>query len=413
MSERVIIIGAGIVGLCTAYSLVNSGWDVTVIDRGSPLSSRCSNGNAGMIVPSHFVPLAAPGMIAYGMKQLLNPESPFAITPRMDARLLEWGIKFASSCTHQHVNACVELLRDMNLRSRELYIELNEVLGNTFDLTLRGLLMLCKTHAALEHEYAFADRANALGIPADKLTATQVQSLDPSLTVDIAGGVYFPKDAHLSPDRLLVSLEGYLRGRGVKFHWDQTVESVNGQCDVQTHFTTLSADKVVIASGTWSPLLTKDLGVRLPMQGGKGYSFIVDNPVEMPEICSILVESRVAVTPMGGRLRIGGTMEIAGEDLSVNSRRVDGIRKSVAQYFPKFSGHLEHTAPVWSGLRPCSPDGLPYIGAIPSAPNVVVATGHSMMGLSLGPVTGDLVARIVNGQKPEFDTHQLRVNRWG
>lgn len=415
MNSDIIIIGAGIVGLSSAYYLTRAGLSVTVIDEGEPTSARCSSGNAGMIVPSHFVPLAAPGMVEYGLRMLPDKQSPFGVKIRADHRLIDWGLKFMRSCTPAHVDSCVHILRDLNLRSRELYVALDEDLDEGFDLTLRGLTMFCKTNEALHHEYAFADRAVALGVPATKLDKRQAQELDPSLELDVAGGVYFPKDAHLSPDKLLKSLHTYLTNNGVTFYWSTRAEaikpSVNG-VDVQAGSERLSSGKVIIAGGTWSPHLTESLGVRMPMQGGKGYSFILDNPIQLPEICSILVEARVAVTPMGGRLRIGGTMEIAGDDLSVNQNRVSGIRKSVQEYFPAYRDKLDNLLPVWSGLRPCSPDGLPYIGEL-SSDKVVVATGHSMMGLSLGPVTGELVKDIALGTQPRFDISQLKPDRWG
>ena len=415
VNSDVIVVGAGIVGLSSAYFLVRAGLSVTVIDDGQPASERCSSGNAGMIVPSHFVPLAAPGMVEYGLRMLPDKQSPFGVKVRADHRLVDWGIKFMRSCTTEHVDSCVHLLRDLNLRSRELYVSLDDDIDGGFDLTLRGLTMLCKTEAALHHEYAFADRAVALGVPATKLDKAQVQALDPALDVDVAGGVYFPKDAHLSPDKLLHTLHSYLLAKGVTFHWSTRVEAIKTSTSgvsVHTESLQLSAGKVVIAGGTWSPHLTESLGVRMPMQGGKGYSFVIDNPVQLPEICSILVEARVAVTPMGGRLRIGGTMEIAGDDLTVNQNRVNGIRKSVQQFFPAYRDKLDALVPVWSGLRPCSPDGLPYIGELDTK-NVVVATGHSMMGLSLGPVTGELVMNIVTGTPTRFDIHQLKPDRWG
>ena len=407
VNSDVIVVGAGIVGLSSAYFLVRAGLSVTVIDDGQPASERCSSGNAGMIVPSHFVPLAAPGMVEYGLRMLPDKQSPFGVKVRADHRLVDWGIKFMRSCTTEHVDRCVHLLRDLNLRSRELYVSLDDDIDGGFDLTLRGLTMLCKTEAALHHEYAFADRAVALGVPATKLDKAQVQALDPALDVDVAGGVYFPKDANLSPDKLLHKLHSYLLAKGVTFHWSTRVEAIKTSTSgVSVHMESsqLSAGKVVIAGGTWSPHLTESLGVRMPMQGGKGYSFVIDNPVQLPEICSILVEARVAVTPMGGRLRIGGTMEIAGDDLTVNQNRVNGIRKSVQQFFPAYRDKLDALVPVWSGLRPCSPDGLPYIGELDTK-NVVVATGHSMMGLSLGPVTGELVMNIVTGTPTRFDIH--------
>ena len=415
VNSDVIVVGAGIVGLSSAYFLVRAGLSVTVIDGGQPASERCSSGNAGMIVPSHFVPLAAPGLVEYGLRMLPDKQSPFGVKVRADHRLVDWGIKFMRSCTTEHVDRCVHLLRDLNLRSRELYVALDDDIDGGFDLTLRGLTMLCKTEATLYHEYAFADRAVALGVPATKLDKAQVQALDPALDVDVAGGVYFPKDAYLSPDKLLNKLHSYLLSNGVTFHWSTRVEAIKtSTTGVSVHMESsqLSAGKVVIAGGTWSPHLTESLGVRMPMQGGKGYSFVIDNPVQLPEICSILVEARVAVTPMGGRLRIGGTMEIAGDDLTVNQNRVNGIRKSVHQFFPAYRDKLDALVPVWSGLRPCSPDGLPYIGELDTK-NVVVATGHSMMGLSLGPVTGELVMNIVTETPTRFDIHQLKPDRWG
>jgi D-amino-acid dehydrogenase len=415
VNSDVIVIGAGIVGLSSAYYLIRAGLTVTVIDEGQPASARCSSGNAGMIVPSHFVPLAAPGMVEYGLRMLSDKQSPFGVKIRADHRLVDWGLKFMRSCTPAHVDSCVHILRDLNLRSRELYIALDDDLEGGFDLTLRGLTMFCKTNESLHHEYAFADKAVALGVPATKLDKAQVQALDPSLELDVAGGVYFPKDAHLSPDKLLHRLQTYLVSKGVTFHWNARADSLkpaSSSVDVSVGTSRMSAGKVVIAGGTWSPHLTETLGVRMPMQGGKGYSFILDNPIQLPERCSILVEARVAVTPMGGRLLIGGTMEIAGDDLSVNQNRVSGIRKSVQEYFPAYRDKLDNLTPVWSGLRPCSPDGLPYIGELKSD-NVVVATGHSMMGLSLGPVTGEVVTDIVTGSKPKFDIQQLRPERWG
>lgn len=411
----VVIIGAGIVGLSSAYFLTRAGMRVAIVDDGQPTSARCSSGNAGMIVPSHFVPLAAPGMVEYGLRMLPDKQSPFGVKIRADHRLVDWGLKFMRSCTAAHVDSCVGILRDLNLRSRDLYVELDEALDGGFDLTLRGLTMFCNTEIALHHEYAFADRAVSLGVPATKLDKQQVQDLDPTLTLDVKGGVYFPKDAHLSPDKLLHRLNEYLLANGAEFLWMSHVDSIvpsAGGVDLKIGSTVLSAGHVVVAGGTWSPKLTESLGVRMPMQGGKGYSFILDNPVQLPEICSILVEARVAVTPMGGRLRIGGTMEIAGDDLSVNQNRVNGIRKSVQEFFPAFRGGLDNLTPIWSGLRPCSPDGLPYIGQL-GTEKVVVATGHSMMGLSLGPVTGELVADIVTGQQTRFDIEQLKPDRWG
>jgi D-amino-acid dehydrogenase len=174
----------------------------------------------------------------------------------------------------------------------------------------------------------------------------------------------------------------------------------------------ITADEFVLAGGAWSPPLVADLGLRLPMQAGKGYSVTVPQPIEQPRICSIFTEARVAATPMGGALRFGGTMEIAGMDERINPRRIAGILRAVPQYFPRFrTEHFEGLQP-WCGLRPCSPDGMPYLGRTRAAANLVVATGHAMMGLSLAPATGEIVGQIIDHEPRRFDLRLLNVDRF-
>jgi D-amino-acid dehydrogenase len=181
---------------------------------------------------------------------------------------------------------------------------------------------------------------------------------------------------------------------------------------VRTGAGEVEADEIIIAGGSWSPLMAKELGLRLPMQAGKGYSLTVRNPRQLPEICSIFTEARVAVTPMDGALRVGGTMEIAGLNERINARRVHGIIKAVPQYYPEFRTGDFDGIPPWSGLRPCSPDGMPYMGRTAKWKNVTLATGHAMMGLSLGPVTGRLIAQVIDGERTEIDLALLSPDRY-
>jgi D-amino-acid dehydrogenase len=181
---------------------------------------------------------------------------------------------------------------------------------------------------------------------------------------------------------------------------------------LQTTRGEIAADEFILAGGAWSPELFADLGLRIPMQAGKGYSVTVPSPVQRPRLCSIFTEARVAVTPMGDALRFGGTMEIAGMNERINPRRVAGILRAVPNYFPRFRAeHFDGLKP-WCGLRPCSPDGLPYLGRTRAAANLIVATGHAMMGLSLSPVTGQLVGQLVDGEAPRFDLGLLDVDRY-
>jgi len=416
MSRKVVIVGGGVIGLCTAYYALHKGHRVTLLERGRSEHDSCSLGNAGMIVPSHFIPLAAPGMVAMGLRMMWNPESPFYIKPRLSPELWSWAWKFMRAATPQHVAQSAPLLRDLSLASRQCFVELSELPGNDFGLVQKGLLMLCKTSHTLEEEGRTAQQARDLGIPADVLTPEETAKLDPGARLDIAGSVYFPKDCHLSPHRFLTSLTRLVEENGGHLNWQTEVtgwKTTDGRIEsLQTNRGEFRADDYVIAGGSWSPAIAQALDLNLPMQAGKGYSLTLLHPRQLPTICSILTEARVAVTPMGTSLRVGGTMEIAGLDESINPVRVQGIIKSLPKYYPEFKTEDFQSTPVWRGLRPCSPDGLPYMGRSRRYTNLCLATGHAMMGLSLGPITGRLMAQVLSNEPPEFDLTLLNPDRF-
>ncbi len=415
MSKSILIIGGGVIGLCTAYYARQKGHHVTIVERGAPDHDCCSLGNAGLIVPSHFVPLAAPGMVSLGLRMMFNPESPFYVRPRLDADLLRWGWKFCRAANANHVKRAAPLLRDLLCASRRCFEELAQQWGNDFGLVQKGSLMLCKSERALEEEAKTAEMARALGIPAEVLTAQQTAEREPNVRMDVAGSVYFPLDCHLIPQQLLAQLTRALEESGATFCWSTEVTGwrVNGQRieAAQTNRGELSADAYVLAAGSWSPHIVRGLGIRLPMQAGKGYSLTLPNPNQKPHLPCLLTEARVAVTPMGNALHFGGTMEIAGMDTSINPARVRGILKSVPQYFPDFSLDDFRDVPAWCGLRPCSPDGLPYIGRFRHYTNLYAATGHAMMGVSLGPITGKLIAEILSDEQPSIRLERLSPER--
>jgi D-amino-acid dehydrogenase len=414
--KSICIVGGGVIGLCTAWYAMQKGHRVTVLERGAPDHDACSLGNAGMIVPSHIVPLAAPGMVSLGLRMLRNPRSPFYIRPRLDRDLLSWGLKFVRAANAGHVARSAPLLRDLNLASRRCYEELATEFGNRFGLVQKGLLMLCKTESMLHEEAETAAMARKLGVPAEVLTPEQAAQLDPNVTMDIAGAVYFPQDCHLSPQKFVAGLTCDLQARGADIRWATEVTGWrigNGRIEAtQTNRGDVSADEYVVAGGSWSPLIARSLKLNIPIQAGKGYSITLPQPRQLPEICSILTEARVAVTPMGQTLRFAGTMEITGLDETVNQARVQGIVESVSRYYPAFQPADFRDLPVWSGLRPCSPDGLPYIGRCRSYANLSAATGHAMMGLSLGPITGKLMAAILSDETPEIDIAAISPNRY-
>lgn len=417
MSKQILIIGGGVIGLSVAYYSARKGHRVTLLDRDPEQRDGCSFGNAGMITPSHFVPLAAPGMVSLGLKWMWNPESPFWVKPRLDWDLWQWAHKFWRASTPQHVRRSAPLLRDLHLASRSCFQELADLPANDFGLVTKGLVMLCKTAHTFEEESKTAAYANQLGIPAEVLDARQTAALDPNIRMDIAGGIYFPKDCHLTPARFMAALKQQLDKLGVAFSWQTEVTGwrvAHGRVEAaQTNRGEFSADEIVLCGGSWSPTVARDLKLKLPMQAGKGYSLTLPNPPQLPAICAILTEARVAVTPMGSSLRFGGTMEISGLNEEINPVRVQGIIKSALKYYPDFTHQDFAGVQPWRGLRPCSPDGLPYVGRTKKYTNLSIATGHAMMGLSLGPITGKLISELLSEERPSIDLEQLAPDRFG
>lgn len=410
---KVLIIGGGIIGLSSAYYLNKSGHQVTVVDK-SNQEDGCSHGNAGMIVPSHFIPLAAPGMISKGIRWMFNSESPFYVKPQLNIELMKWGWQFYKHANQDQVNKSIHPLKKLHLLSRKLYSEWAKELPFEFDFHERGLLMLYQTEGTEKEEVETAHLANQIGIEAKVLSPSEVQQLEPDVRVSVRGGVYFPGDAHITPQVLAQRLKKHLQEKGVVFVNQQIEKFDVAHGEIKSAITSESDftfDEVVLAAGIWSKDLAKALDLSLPMQAGKGYSFTLPDVEKNIRIPSIFLEARVAVTPMGSSLRFGGTMELGGINSDINMNRVKGIVSSIPTYYPDMKVALPKKEDVWFGLRPCPPDGLPYIGRVKNFQNIVIATGHSMMGLSLGPATGQLVSEIVDGKKTSVDTDAFKPNR--
>jgi D-amino-acid dehydrogenase len=409
------IIGSGIIGLSSAYYLQKSGHRVTLIDQGD-LKEGCSFGNAGMIVPSHLIPLAAPGMISKGIRWMFNASSPFYVRPQLNMDLIKWGLHFYKSATKAHVEKSGDALKEISLLSKSMYQQLARELPFDFGFHERGLLMLYKTRETEKEERETAEFANHHHIDARILTSQEVQQLEPDVKVDVRGGVYFPGDAHFTPQNLVNGLVSYLKEHQVVFQLNTEVLSFEFEKDkiktVQTNQGDFTFDQVILAAGSWSGMVAKKLNLNLPMQAGKGYSFTLPKVDKNTRVPSIFLEARVAVTPMGTSLRFGGTMEITGVDHSINMKRVKGIVDSIPHYYPEMKVDLPSVEKVWHGLRPCSPDGLPYVGRTKKYKNLILATGHSMLGISLGPGTGKLVSEIVNEEQLTMDLSMFDPERF-
>jgi D-amino-acid dehydrogenase len=413
--KHVGIIGGGVIGLSTAYYLKKSGHRVTIIDQGS-FDQGCSFGNAGMIVPSHFIPLASPGMIAKGIRWMFDSTSPFYIKPRWNRELISWGYQFYRHANKKHLGRAIPALKNLSLLSKSLYQVWSKELPFSFGYSERGLLMMYQTAETAHEEQETVAMANQIGVDASILSVDEVQKLEPDVRVHCRGAVYFPGDAHLSPQTLMSGLIQFLKDQDVQFHSHTLLtDFVTREEAVQAVITNqgrFEFDEVVIATGSWSGRVASKLELSLPMQAGKGYSFTLHSQQKNVCIPSILLEARVAVTPMGTQLRFGGTMEISGNDTSIQMNRVKGIVNAIPKYYPEFQLTMPSPQQVWHGLRPCSPDGLPYIGRSSHWRNVVFATGHAMMGLSLAPATGSLVNEIIAGKKPSIDIGAFYPERY-
>jgi D-amino-acid dehydrogenase len=415
MSNKIVIVGGGIIGLSSAYYLLNEGWDITILDKGA-LDDNCSFGNAGMIVPSHFVPLAAPGMVQQGIRWMFDSKSPFYVRPSLNWDLISWGLKFLKSANKKHVEQSAVPLRDLSLLSKQLYQDITKQDGFDFNLTNNGILMLYKTEKTGEEELHLAGKARSLGLDVVDLTQAEAQALQPNVKLNVAGAVHYRCDAHLTPNALMVQLTKYLENAGVKIERNNEVVKFgiegNKITKVYTQTSEWAADQVVIAGGAWSPEVAKLAGLNLPLMPGKGYSFMFNEPQKRMHIAALLMEAKVSVTPMGDQIRFGGTMEIGPINHKINKSRVQGIVESIPRYFPDLKPALPAESSTWHGFRPCSPDGMPYIGRANKFSNVAIASGHGMMGLSLGPATGKLISEIINEKTPSMPVEAFAPQRY-
>ncbi|MFT3827999.1 MAG: FAD-binding oxidoreductase [Chitinophagaceae bacterium] len=414
--KNVVVIGGGIMGLSAAYYLHRSGHRVTVLEKGDFLDN-CSYGNAGYVCPSHFIPLAAPGMVSKGLKWMFNSRSPFYVQPSLNGALINWGMKFMKSATQKNVEESAIPLRDIAIISQKEYESWTSLPG--FDLAYehKGLLEVFQTAPSAEHAKHTVEKGKELGLDVDLLNYEQMQQLEPQAAIKAIGAIFFRCDAHLYPNKLMHSLLTYLQQQGVQLLKGQEVidfEKANGKVNkVITADNAYDTDEVVIATGSWSREIAKLVDTNISLMPGRGYSVTLENSPYKVNHPIILVEGRVAITPMdGNKIRFGGTMEVVPITTPPRYHRVEGILKAVKDFIPSFDIPVPSQDKIWYGYRPCSADGLPYIGRISKYKNVVVSTGHSMLGLSLGAGTGKLVSELVNEQPTSMDLKPFAVERF-
>jgi D-amino-acid dehydrogenase len=413
LTRHALVVGGGVVGVSCAFYLAERGARVTLVERGE-ICSGASYGNAGWVSPSLAVPLPAPGVVRTALRWLLDPESPFYVKPRPSLELVRWLLAFARASGDARMRATARACHELSLASLACYEALAKIPGLEFGFSPRGLVVACATRDGLAHARSELALCRELGGDGEMLDGAQLRARVPALAADLAGGVYFPIDAHVEPARFVLGLARECARRGVEVRTGTEVLAFEREgARIARALTTrgpLAADDFVLAGGAWSPGLVAPLGIRLPVQAAKGYSLTWRRPAVFGDLPVMLAEAKVGVTPMGEALRSAGTLELAGLDLSVNLRRVRAIERAARRFLPGL-GALEHVE-TWRGLRPCTPDDRPVIGRPRAVANLVLATGHGMSGIAQGPITGRLVAQLLAGGRPDVDLSAFSPDRF-
>jgi D-amino-acid dehydrogenase len=413
-SRHVVVIGGGVIGAACAYYLSRSGWQVTIIDKGG-FGSGSSHGNCGFVCPSHILPMAEPGMVIQGLAALFRKNSPLAIKFRMDPALWSWLIHFAIRCNHRDMMAAARGIQPLLESSLSLYQELVDTEALDCEWERKGLLFVYRGKDEL-NAYSTTDRllTESFHCPAERFDGDAVVELEPALKPGLAGGYLYHDDAHLRPDRLMQALRSVLEASGVVVRENCAFRGFRGQAGravaVDTNQEGITADAFVVATGAWTPLLADQLGCKVPIQPGKGYSVTMPRPSICPVHPIIFPETRVAVTPFQSGYRLGSTMEFSGYDTTLNRDRLQLLRDGAGPYLRE--PECEPTLEEWYGWRPMTWDSLPIIDRSPLLENVIIAAGHNMLGLSMAPATGKLVSEMLRGIEPFLDLKPYRVSRF-
>jgi D-amino-acid dehydrogenase len=409
----VLIVGGGAVGLACAHYLVQAGREVCVIERDT-IGSGASHGNCGLVVASYLLPLCVPGVVRKELPGLLRPGSPLYVKPTLDPGLLAWLLRFAGRCRGRFVPDAVRARERLLTSSDRLFQELCRDHALEAEYERRGLLVVCRTEQTMQGYEAKNEALRPFGHAAEPLVGGALRALEPALREDVFGGWYHSTDSHLRPDRLLQSWKQLLAGCGVRIEEDCRLERLRRDGDRVAAAVTsrgeFAAAEVVLAAGAWSAPIAAQLGLRLPLQPGKGYSVTMARPAVCPRIPCSFAERRVVATPWPSGYRLGGTMEFSGFSTALDPRRLAALTAAAGEYLTDPVGH-----PVverWAGLRPMTYDDLPVIGRAPRWRNLILATGHGMLGITTAPATGRLVAEIACGREPHIDTRPFRPERF-
>jgi len=415
MSRRVVVIGAGAIGTGCAHYLAKSGCEVVLIDSDAQ-GKGATSGNCGNLVYSHLLPLSEPGAVTRALKAIGRGDSPLYIKPRFDPALWRWLLQFALQCNEESMLRSSRALQPIMVSSAKLYDDLMAESPLDCEWEQNGSLYVYETEKGME-EYAEMDQllANEFGLSATRYDANVLLELEPKLLPgSAAGGWVYDDDVQVRPEKLMSSWREVLEAQGVTIREHCGAKGIlreNGvACAVRTEGEDIKADSVVVATGAWTPLLNKELGCRVPVQPGKGYSITMPRPEQCPKNLLLFMEDSVVVTPMQSGYRLGSTMEFSGYDPTLNRRRLDRLMHVAAKYLVE--PHGPSITEEWFGWRPMTYDGVPIIDQSPAMRNVVIATGHNMIGLTLATGTGKLVAEMVLGEEPHLDPTPYSLSRF-
>jgi D-amino-acid dehydrogenase len=408
----VLIVGGGVIGMACAHYLAQAGRTVRLIEQ-ERIGAGASHGNCGLVVVSYLLPMCAPGVVQKELFGLLRRSSPLYVKPALDVGLLIWLLRFAGMCREGHLRHAIPARSALLGSSDRLFQELFRDHGLDGEYERQGVLIVCRTEAAMQAYEAKNERLRPFGHAADPLVGNALQAVEPALREDVFGAWHHRTDSHLRPDRLLQSWKHVLTRSGVTIEEDCRLTGFRREGDhiaaVVTNRGEFQAREVVLAAGAWSAPVAAQLKLRLPLQPGKGYSMTMTRPAVCPRIPCSFSERRVVVTPWPSGYRLGGTMEFSGFAALPDPRRFAALTAAAADYLREPAGRL--VVEEWTGLRPMTFDDLPLIGPAPGVRNLWVATGHGMLGITAAPATGKLVQELICGQAPHIDPLPFRVGR--
>jgi len=415
---KVLVLGSGVIGVSSAYQLALAGHDVTVVDRQPAAALETSYGNAGEVSPGYSAPWAGPGVPIKAIKWLLMQHRPLVIRPNIDLNLVRWGIAMLRNCTAARYEVNKGRMVRLAEYSRDCLKELRAQTGIRYDERTQGTLQLFRTQSQLDGTAADIEILKRYGVGFELLDRAGFIRHEPALAhvqEKFVGGLLLPGDETGDCFKFTQNLAAMAAKQGVQFRYGtriQRLQLAGKQIDgVVTDAGTLKADAYLVALGSYSPLLLKNVGIRIPVYPVKGYSITVPitDASGAPESTVMDESHKVAVTRLGDRIRVGGTAELAGYTLKLHEARRQTLEHVVTDLFPR--GGDVSRAEFWCGLRPMTPDGTPVVGAT-RLPNLYLATGHGTLGWTMAAGTGRVIADVISGRKPGIDMDGLTVERY-